>query len=452
MTRTKFTPVRRTVLRPTDQRNVDEALHATTPITLPDGRTLSRREILGGLGATAAALTLPSLSASRASAASPSAAVGVVTRRPGQGVLILVTAYGGNDGLNTIVPTQVATYTSVRGQAGIAADKTLRIDDRFGFHPSLAGIKALFDAGKVGIVAGVGYPSPNRSHFRSMDIWQSGVPDRVELTGWLGRWHDGTGADPLRMLSIGPSVPRALIGSQSSASAIPNGTFTLPGGAPLLNAYTEAVRTPGTELGAWGGRIAATGADLLRVSARLQPILTAGSQGSADVSLEGAIGDAAAYSAFDRQLTEVSTLLRAGLPTRVYSVSLGGFDTHANEAGTHGALLNVLDRGLTRFLAGLADSPLAKDVVVVVYSEFGRRVATNLSLGTDHGTAGPVLVLGHGVRGGMHSDYPSLTDLVDGDLKVTTDFRRVYSTVLEQVLGADPAGVLGRRFDPLGFF
>ena len=148
MTRTTITPVRTTVLRPTDQRNVDEALHAATPITLPDGRTLSRREILGGLGATAAALTLPSLSASRASAASPSAAVAVAARRPGQGVLVLVTAYGGNDGLNTIVPTQDATYTSVRGQAGIAADKTLRIDDRFGFHPSLAGIKALFRCGK----------------------------------------------------------------------------------------------------------------------------------------------------------------------------------------------------------------------------------------------------------------------------------------------------------------
>ncbi len=451
MTRTKFTSARGTVPNPTDQRHEDEAVDDAIPITLPDGRTLSRREVLGGIGATAAALALPSLASRPAAAISSPAAGGGVSRRPGQGVLVLVTAYGGNDGLNTIVPTQDSIYTSVRGQAGIAADKTLRIDDRFGFHPSLVGIKALFDAGKAGIVAGVGYPTPNRSHFRSMDIWQSGVPDRVELTGWLGRWHDGTGADPLRMLSIGPSVPRALIGSQSSASAIPNGTFTLPGGAPLLNAYTEAVRTPGSELGAWGGRIAATGADLLRVVSRLRPILTAGSQGSADVSLEGAIGDAAGYSAFDRQLSEVSTLLRAGLPTRVYSVSLGGFDTHANEAGTHGALLSVLDRGITRFVAGLADSPLAKDVVVVVYSEFGRRVAPNLSLGTDHGTAGPVLVLGHGVRGGMHSDYPSLTDLVDGDLKVTTDFRRVYSTVLEQVLGADPAGVLGRRFDPLGF-
>lgn len=424
-------------------------LSDTVRVSLPDGRTLTRREILGGLGVAAAGFALPGLSSTGASAAVRAAAAAPSARRPGQGVLVLVTAYGGNDGLNTIVPTQDSIYTSVRGQAGIAAAQTLTINDRFGFHPSLVGVKTLFDQGKVAILPGVGYPTPNRSHFRSMDIWQSGVPDRVELTGWLGRWHDGTGADPLRMLSIGPSVPRALIGSRSSASAIPNGTFTLPGGAPLTNAYTEAVRNPGSELGGWGARIAATGVDLLSVTARLRPVL-AGSQGSAGVSLEGASAEDDS-SALDRQLSEVSTLIRANIPTRVYSVSLGGFDTHANELGTHAGLMGVLDRGLSKFLAGLAQSPVANDVVVVVYSEFGRRVAPNLSLGTDHGTSGPVIVVGHGVRGGMHTDYPSLTDLNDGDLKVTTDFRSVYSTVLEQVLGADPAGILGKRFDPIGF-
>ena len=444
-------------------RHAPDRLHALRPesgapsvgpihLTLANGRTLTRREVLGGIGVAAGAVTFASLVGAPAVGAAPVAAANAApTRRPGQGVLVLVTAYGGNDGLNTIVPTQDPVYAAVRGAAGIPAGQTLRIDDRFGFHPSLAGLKGLFDQGKIGIVPGVGYPSPNRSHFRSMDIWQSGAPDRVELTGWLGRWHDGTGADPLRMLSIGPSVPRALVGTQSSASAIPNGTFTLPGGAPLTNAYTEAVRSPGSELGAWGTRIAATGADLLRVSAKLRPILVAGAQGSADVSLEGASNGDEGYSVLDRQLSEVSTLIRANVPTRVYSVSLGGFDTHANELGTHAGLLLDLDRGITRFLASLANTPIANDVVVVVYSEFGRRVAPNLSLGTDHGTCGPVLVAGHGVGGGMHADYPSLSDLVDGDLKVTTDFRRVYSTVLEQVLGADPAGVLGKRFEPLGF-
>ena len=425
------------------------------PITSSDGRSLTRRELLGGLGVATAALTVPSLAGSSGSVVSAAvrtqASPALAARRPGQGILVLVTLYGGNDGLNTIVPTQDPVYASVRGAAGIPASQTLRINDTFGFHPSLVGIKALFDQGKVGVIPGVGYPSPNRSHFRSMDIWQSGVPDRVDLTGWLGRWHDAVGADPMRMLSIGPSVPRALVGAKSSASAVPNGNFNLPGGAPLTNAYLESVRSPSSELGAWAGRIADTGADLLRVSAQIAPILKGGGQGTAAVNLEG-VADDAKYSVLERQLTEVATLMRAKVPTRVYSVSLGGFDTHANELGTHANLLGVVDRSLSKFLADIAADPMASDVVVVVYSEFGRRVAPNLSNGTDHGTAGPVLVAGHGVRGGMHADYPSLSDLTDGDLKVTTDFRQIYSTIIDQVLGADPAVALGKRYEPLGFF
>ena len=424
------------------------------PITCSDGRTLTRREVLGGIGVATAALTVPSLVGRPGSVASAAvrtqASPALAPRRPGQGILVLVTLYGGNDGLNMIVPTQDPVYAAVRGSAGIPADQTLRLNDGFGFHPSLVGVKALFDQGKIGVIPGVGYPSPNRSHFRSMDIWQSGVPDRVDLTGWLGRWHDAVGADPIRMLSIGPSVPRALVGAKSSASAVPNGTFNLPGGAPLTNAYMESVRTPSSELGAWAGRITDTGSDLLRVSARLAPILKGDGQGTAAVNLEG-VADDTKYSVLERQLSEVVTLIRAKVPTRVYSVSLGGFDTHANELGTQANLLGVVDRSLSKFLSDIASDPMASDVMVVVYSEFGRRVAPNLSNGTDHGTAGPVLVAGHGVRGGMHADYPSLSDLVDGDLKVTTDFRRIYSTIIDQVLGADPAAVLGKRYDALGF-
>jgi uncharacterized protein (DUF1501 family) len=429
---------------------------ADVALTTADGRSLTRREVLGGMGVLAASASVPLLpfGGSPAAAASRTQATPAApaSRRPGQGIVVLVTLYGGNDGINTIVPTQDPVYASVRGAAGIGPTQTLRINDALGFHPSLVGLKALFDQGKVGIVPGVGYPTPNRSHFRSMDIWQSGVPDRVELTGWLGRWHDAVGADPMRMLSIGPSVPRALVGAKSSAAAIPNGSFTLPGGAPLTNAYLESVRTsPAAELGAWAGRITDTGADLLRVSAQVGPILTSGAQGAAAVNLEGGAVDGVAGSVLERQLGEVATLIKAKVPTRVYSVSLGGFDTHANELGTHANLLSIVDRSLSTFLANVAADPMAPDVVVVVYSEFGRRVAPNLSNGTDHGTSGPVLVLGHGVRGGMHADYPSLGDLVDGDLKVTTDFRRIYSTVIEQVLGTDPAAVLGKRYDPLGF-
>ena len=242
-----------------------------------------------------------------------------------------------------------------------------------------------------------------------------------------------------------------MTGTNGGAGAIPNGSFTLPGGAALTNAYTEAVRTIPTELGGWGARVASTGADLLRVGAQVGPALKGGSAGTASVNLEGAGQTDQKVSALDRQFDEVALLIKANLPTRVFAVSLGGFDTHANELGNHADLLGLVDRGISRFLASIASDPRANDVVVVAYSEFGRRVAPNLSLGTDHGTAGPVIVAGHGVRGGVHSEYPSLTNLDDGDLRFTTDFRRVYSTVLEQVLGADPAVALGKRFDPLGF-
>ena len=431
--------------------NANNANNANAVATLPDGRSLTRRELLGGLGLATAAAMVPSVVLRPRSAGAASVRAQAPARKPGQGILVMLTLYGGNDGLNTIVPTADPTYAAVRGAMGIAPGAALRIDDRFGFHPSFVGVKALFDQGKIALVPGAGYPSPNRSHFRSMDIWQSGIPERVELTGWLGRWHDATGPDPIRMLSIGPSVPRALTGTNGGAGAIPNGSFTLPGGAALTNAYTEAVRTIPTELGGWGARVASTGADLLRVGAQVGPALKGGSAGTASVNLEGAGQTDQKISALDRQFDEVALLIKANLPTRVFAVSLGGFDTHANELGNHADLLGVVDRGISRFLASIASDPRANDVVVVAYSEFGRRVAPNLSLGTDHGTAGPVIVAGHGVRGGVHSEYPSLTNLDDGDLRFTTDFRRVYSTVLEQVLGADPAVALGKRFDPLGF-
>lgn len=423
-------------------------------ITTPDGRGLTRREILGGIGIATAAAVAPAIvgRGNRANAASATRTQAVAApRTPGQGVLVLLTLYGGNDGLNTIVPTADATYAAGRGSLAIPPTSTLRLDDRYGLHPSLAGLKALWDQGKLAIVPGVGYPSPSRSHFRSMDIWQSGVPDRVELTGWLGRWHDATGPDPLRMLSIGPSVPRALVAKGGGAAAVPNGSFALPGGANVTNAFTEAVRIAPSELGSWGARITATGADLLRASAQLGPILKAGADLGGASNLEAGASTTEKDSALDLQFAEVATLIRAKVPSRVFSVSLGGFDTHANELGNHADLLGVVDRGIAKFLASIASDTRANDVVVLVHSEFGRRVAANASSGTDHGTAGPVIVAGHGVRGGFHGDHPSLTDLDDGDLRVTTDFRRVYSTVLEQVLGSDPSIALGKRYDPLGF-
>ena len=288
-----------------------------------------------------------------------------------------------------------------------------------------------------------------------MDIWQSGVPDRSEVSGWLGRWHDATSTDPLRMLSVGPSVPRALIGLKGGGgSALPNGQVVLPGGKGVTNAFVELGRgAAGSELGPWGAKVGTSVTNLVRVVNELGPILKSGSHATVSTSLEGgAAANGDATSVLDSQLNDVATLVLGDAPTRVYSVALGGFDTHASERDQHNRLLATLDGALTRFLAKVGADPKGAGITVVVYSEFGRRVQANASGGTDHGTAAPVLVLGPRVKGGFYGDMPSLTDLDQGDLKFTTDFRSVYSAVLTGVLGAEPAVSLGTvPFAPVPF-
>ena len=254
------------------------------------------------------------------------------------------------------------------------------------------------------------------------------------------------------MLSLGASVPRALIGLKGGGgSALPNGQVALPGGKGITNAFVELGRgSAGAELGPWGARIGATVGNLVRVVDQLGPILKAGTKTAETASLEGgssANGDSG--SVLDSQLNDVATLIKGDAPTRVYSVSLGGFDTHANEGDQHARLLAAVDGAIGRFLVSLANEPKASGVTLLVYSEFGRRVAANLSQGTDHGTAAPIFVIGPGVKGGFYGDAPSLTDLDQGDLKFTTDFRSVYATILGGVLGVDPSVTLSGTWAPL---
>lgn len=292
------------------------------------------------LGATAAVaatgMVMPvhgggSLPAAEAAVISPFTQIAPGGRA--QGIVVLVTLYGGNDGLDTLVPYSNSAYQAGRGPLAVAPDRVLPLDAEFGLHPSMPAFKKLWDEKKLAIVRGVGYPNSNRSHFRSMDIWQSGVPDRVEISGWLGRWQDATSSDPLRMLSLGASVPRALIGLKGGGgSALPNGQVALPGGKGITNAFVELGRgSAGAELGPWGARIGATVSNLVRVVDQLGPILKAGTKTAETASLEGgssANGDS--VSVLDSQLNDVATLIKGDAPTRVYSVSLGGFDTHAN--------------------------------------------------------------------------------------------------------------------------
>jgi uncharacterized protein (DUF1501 family) len=304
-------------------------------------------------------------------------------------------------------------------------------------NPALRGVKSLWDAGRLAIVRGVGYPEPSLSHFRSMAVWQSADPVGASGPGWIGRWLDLTGSGAMRAVSIGAVLPPVLRGDKTAAASITAATVTLPGDRMLQGGYA-ALTAPGPDRAGLAGQVTAAGADLLGVKADLDRLAgrPGGPAGPGSGSLSG-------------QLQVVSSLIRAGAPTRVYQVSLPGFDTHAAQKAVHEALLADLDQALTSFFSSLAGSRAGDGVVVMAYSEFGRRVSENASGGTDHGTAAPVLVAGPRVKGGLYGEEPSLTNLDDGNLRYTVDFRSVYATMLAGVIGVEPRSILGARFAPL---
>jgi uncharacterized protein (DUF1501 family) len=366
-------------------------------------------------------------------------------------VLVLVTLYGGNDGLGTVVPYADGAYHDARPDLAYGEEEVLRLDDQLGLNPAMKGFKALWDAERLAIVRGVGYPRPDHSHFRSMDIWQSGSPDHPANTGWIGRWLDATRPDPLRVVSVGATLPPLAVGAKAAGVALPLTSFEAPAGP--LGAGVRALAAadpadPPTQ--ALAARATGT---LLSATAAFGPPLSAATGSTDDDGDEAKTQGASAggQGGLAKQLAIVARCVKAGVPTQVYAVSLGGFDTHADEKGTQSRLLGELDSAVAGFLTEMGTDPRGSKVVVAVYSEFGRRVAANASQGTDHGTAGPLLVAGAPVRGGFYGDQPSLTSLDAGDLKVTTDFRSVYGTLLEQVLDTEAGRVLDGTRPTLDF-
>ncbi|MEU4425612.1 DUF1501 domain-containing protein [Actinoplanes sp. NPDC024001] len=358
-------------------------------------------------------------------------------RDPAARTLVLVTLYGGNDGLGTVIPFADPAYAAARPGVSYQPDEVLRLDETVGLNPGLAGLHRLYGAGRLAIVRGVGYPRPNRSHFRSMDIWQTAQPDRPGTSGWLGRWLDTTGGDPRQAVSFEPVLPPLLAGTVSAGATIPGGVLQLPGG--LTPATLSKLGTPAAGESPAAARAAACFADLMR----LQDLMRQVAEGTRDDTESDdeqtpATATGGAAPPLDQQLALVARCVEAGAATRVYSVSQGGFDLHADGKQAQQALLAKVDEPLAAF----ADRMAGKGVVVAVYSEFGRRVRANASDGTDHGTASDMFLLGDGIRGGLHGEPPSLTDLDDGDLKHTVDFRDVYATLLDGVLGSDPQRIL----------
>jgi uncharacterized protein (DUF1501 family) len=362
--------------------------------------------------------------------------------------LVLVTLYGGNDGLNTVIPYADPLYRSLRPELAYPAERVLHLDGALGLNPMMPGLKGLWDARRLALVLGVGYPKPDHSHFRSMDIWQTASPAKPIHTGWIGRWLDGTKAPAEAAVSLEPVLPPLLAGETRTGACVNFRGPTLPAGIDIdVIAALGRSEHGEPELQA---RAALAYADMARVDRLVREGgREAGPPGTADEPEVPATGTGG-QSSLAAQLTFLARCVEAGVPTRVYSVSLGGFDTHARERAGHERLLKQLDEALTGFVSRLGKTEAGRQVTVVVYSEFGRRVRGNASEGTDHGTAGPVFVLGPRVAGGIYGAQPSLADLDNGDLRSAIDFRDVFGTVLASVLGAEPARYLdGYQAHPL---
>jgi uncharacterized protein (DUF1501 family) len=358
-------------------------------------------------------------------------------------ILVVVQLDGGNDGINTVVPFKDDGYAKYRRAIRLPEKRLIKINAEIGLHPSMRDASKLLESGRLAIVPGVGYPNPSRSHFRSREIWQSARLDEREHNGlgWIGRGLDGgptTRDGAPGALLIGPdSPPPALRGRRSVSAALDR-----------LDDYALTDKEAETKKAG----STATDDELGRFLRR--SLLDAYTTADRLEAVAAARDGHASYpeSELARRLGLTARLIKAGLGTRVYYLEQGDYDTHGHQLARHAPLLEDLAAALKAFLDDLSASRLADRVVVMIFSEFGRRVAENGSMGTDHGTAAPAFLAGPCVRPGLHGTYPSLMDLVDGDLKMTMDFRRVYATVLETWLGLPAKEAVGGAFEPLPLF
>ncbi len=405
---------------------------------------MQRSRFIGGAlaGLTVSARTDTFFGAALAQPLLPEIAV------PGDRVLVIVNLQGGNDGLNTIVPHGMAPYYRHRPTLGIPAGDVLHIDENVGFNPKLRALKSLYDAGKVAIVQGAGYPTPDHSHFRSTAIWQTAVPERYESTGWIGRYLDEAelpATNLFNALAIGPVLPEVMVSRRidvPTIDALRGYGLASDRNASERTAFASLVNDERVPFSSpYLGTVATIEDHAQRGSERL-PALIAGYQ------------PAGAYPAtpLGRSLALAAQVVGSRLGTRVISVQHGSFDTHAGQRVTQDRLLAELGDALKAFYDDLGAHGNADRTLTMTFSEFGRRVAENASGGTDHGEAAPMFVIGGRVRGGLYGKHPSLDALDDGDATYTTDFRAVYATIVERWFARPTAGVLAGNYGTLPLF
>jgi uncharacterized protein (DUF1501 family) len=357
---------------------------------------------------------------------------------------------GGNDGLNTVIPYTDGVYLQNRKNTSIPEDQSLKLDDRFAFHPAMGGMKSLWDQGKMGIVHGVGYPQASFSHFRSMDIWQTANPEGKADEGWLAKLVKGSvdrRGHPFAGFAAGGTLPLALMSPDYPIPAVSNvdNFKLLPDPRYAQDASSRQDALVKLYHGYPGG------APFAQVLQSTQE----GTLSSIDMlqQVHKAYKPAVEYpkDGFGAGLKLLSETITGNLGVKVGYITLGGFDTHSNQKNQHQRLLQSMSDGLKAFWDDLSAQGKADDVMIMTWSEFGRRVGENGSNGTDHGTAGPQFIIGNNMKGGHWGDPVNLTDQDKGNLKFTTDFRSVYATVMDGWLGAPAEKLLGARFPTLGF-
>ncbi|MGF7215782.1 uncharacterized protein (DUF1501 family) [Spirosoma lacussanchae] len=360
------------------------------------------------------------------------------TMAPSGKILVVVQLSGGNDGLNTVVPFRNDIYYRERPTLAIKPENVLKLNDEIGLHPAMTPLKALYDDGLVTVINNVGYPNPDRSHFRSMDIWQTGSDsDQYLQTGWLGRYLDKTDtARPYNALEVDDTLSLALKGERLNGLAVldPKKLYNQTRSGLVRNLSQQHDHDHETV-----GYLYKT---LAETVSSAEYVFDKATVRSTTVT----------YPAHElgNRLKTVSQLIQSGVATSIYYVSISGFDTHINQPGQQERLLKQYAEAVGVFMADLKAAGRQNDVMLMTFSEFGRRVKQNASKGTDHGTASNVFLIGGGLPSQrVLNEAPNLSDLTEGDLKYTVDFRQIYATLLRHYLGTDDVAILGRRFDAL---
>jgi uncharacterized protein (DUF1501 family) len=409
----------------------------------------SRRAFLKGSASSAALVALANSVPQFFLSASAQAA-----QARGETILVVIQLSGGNDGLNTVIPYADDVYRRERKLLGVPATQVRKIDDYLGLHPSMIGFSRLLEEGRLGIVQGAGYPVPDRSHFSSMDIWQTARRDAVtkstgvghRATGWIGRYLDAnrglTSEVPAMHLPADAGrLPLALTGDAALAISVQSlDAFKLDDGGneQVRRAIQQGVAARRDDADDLGCFLHLSTQSAIESSRQVQEAVR-----------RYQTGVKYPESNLARRLKTVAQLIDAGLKTRVYYLDLDGFDTHANQAAAHAGLLGQLSEAVTAFVHDLKEHSHDRRVMLMTFSEFGRRVHENASAGTDHGTAAPMFFAGGRVKPGLLTKHPDMNNLEEGDLRFTTDFRAVYAGVLEQWLGVPGEAVLGAKFRPV---